>query len=136
MLSEFSFTKKRKKVSLIFEWYIYIMVEPRILQNYGKLYIWTSELSQLKALQSNLFKWPPLSNYHCGVCPSKFLFNHYYLMRPATTFLTHKWKKKKKKLSKTLTIKALSSERMWKKHKEQYIKNKGLSNIIYSIANI
>ena len=100
MLSEFSFTKKRKKVSLIFEWYIYIMVEPRILQNYGKLYIWTSELSQLKALQSNLFKWPPLSNYHCGVCPSKLPFNHYYLMRPATTFLTHKWKKKKKNCQK------------------------------------
>ena len=133
MLSEFSFTKKRKKVSLIFEWYIYIMVEPRILHNYGKLYIWTSELNQLKASQSNLFKWPPLSNDHCEVCPSKFPFNHYYLTRPATTFLTPKWKKK---LSKTLTIKTLSNERMRKKHNEQYIKNKGLSNIIYSIANL
>ena len=35
-----------------------------------------------------------------------------------------------------MTTKILSSERMQKKHKEQYIKNKHLSNNIYSIANL
>ena len=40
MLSEFSFPKKGKELSLSFGWQIYVMVEPRILQSYGKLYIW------------------------------------------------------------------------------------------------
>ena len=99
------------------------MVEPRILQNYGKLYIWTFELNQLKALQSNLFKRPPLSNGHCWVRPSKFPFNRYYLTQPATTFLTPKWKKN---FSKTIATKTLSGERIRKKN----IRN---NNNIYKI---
>ena len=39
------FPKKEKKISLIFGWKIYVMVEQRILYSYGKLYIWTSELN-------------------------------------------------------------------------------------------
>ena len=87
------------------------MVEPRIFRNYVKLYIWTFELNQLKALQPNLFKQPPLSNDHCWVRPSKFSFNRYYLTRPATTFLTPK---RKKNLSKTIATKILSNESMRK----------------------
>ena len=44
MLSEFSFPKMGKELSLSFEWQIYVMVELRILWSYGELYIWKSEL--------------------------------------------------------------------------------------------
>ena len=45
MLSEFSFSKKRKQGKSNFRMVNYVMVEPRILWNYEKLYIWTSELN-------------------------------------------------------------------------------------------
>ena len=58
MLSEFSFPKKGKELSLSFEWQIYVMVELRILWSYGELYIWKSELifsiRQMKLFWINL----------------------------------------------------------------------------------
>ena len=44
-LSECSFPKKEKELSLSFRWQIYVMMEPRILRSSGKLYIWKSELT-------------------------------------------------------------------------------------------
>ena len=54
------------------------------------------------------------------------------LMRPVTTFLSSKWNKACLKQP----LKTLSSEEMQNQHKEQYIKNKRLSDYIYSIATL
>ena len=64
--------------------------------------------------------------------PSKFPSNRYLLMRPATTFLTPKWKKTCLKQQLQNFIQRRNAE----KHKEQFIKNKRLSDYIYSIANL
>ena len=51
--------------------------------------------------------------------------------RPATTFLIPKWKKTCLK-----QLQNFIQQRNAKKHKEQFIKNKRLSDYIYSIANL
>ena len=73
-----------------------------------------------------------LCNNPCWVGQSKFLFNCYYLTRPATTFFDSHMRKK---LVLNNNYKSLSSKRMRKKQKEECIKNKHLSDYIYSITN-
>ena len=53
-------------------------------------------------------------------------------MQPATNFLTPKWKKTCLKQQ----LQNFIQQRNAKKHKEQFIKNKRLSDYIYSIANL
>ena len=55
------------------------------------------------------------------------------LTRPATTFFDSQMKKT---LSKTTTTKLYPAKECEKKHKEQRMKNKRLSDYIYSNANL
>ena len=64
--------------------------------------------------------------------PNKFPLNRYFLTRPANTFLTPKWKKTCLKQQLQNFIQRRNAE----KHKEQFIKNKRLSDYIYSIAKL
>ena len=77
-------------------------------------------------------RWPMLSPPKQIPIQSLLCKTTTCLTRPATTFLVSQTKKACLKQP----LKALSSKEMQNKHKEQCIKNKRLSDYIYSIATL